>query len=74
MTAWLAEPLPALAQDDVVPPPRCADLSPWGMLSQRRPVVKAVLIGLVFARSSPGRWWLAKSIEIFSRSGGCGRH
>ncbi|OLB69435.1 MAG: tonB-system energizer ExbB [Alphaproteobacteria bacterium 13_2_20CM_2_64_7] len=66
MTAWLAEPLPALAQDDVVATatlPR--DLSPWGMYLNADPVVKAVLIGLVFASIVTWTVWLAKSIEIF---------
>jgi biopolymer transport protein ExbB len=66
MTAWLAEPLPALAQDNVVATatlPR--DLSPWGMYLNADPVVKAVLIGLVFASIVTWTVWLAKSIEIF---------
>jgi biopolymer transport protein ExbB len=65
MTAWLAEPLPALAQDNVVATatlPR--DLSPWGMYLNADPVVKAVLIGLVFASIVTWTVWLAKSIEI----------
>jgi biopolymer transport protein ExbB len=66
MTAWLAEPLPALAQDNVVATatlPR--DLSPWGMYLNADPVVKAVLIGLAFASIVTWTVWLAKSIEIF---------
>jgi biopolymer transport protein ExbB len=66
MTAWLAEPLPSLAQDNVVATatlPR--DLSPWGMYLNADPVVKAVLIGLVFASIVTWTVWLAKSIEIF---------
>jgi biopolymer transport protein ExbB len=66
MTGWLAEPLPALAQDNVVATatlPR--DLSPWGMYLNADPVVKAVLIGLVFASIVTWTVWLAKSIEIF---------
>ena len=50
LIAWFAGPLPALAQDNVVATatlPR--DLSPWGMYLNADPVVKAVLIGLVFA-------------------------
>jgi biopolymer transport protein ExbB len=66
MTALLAEPLLALAQDNVVATatlPR--DLSPWGMYLNADPVVKAVLIGLVFASIVTWTVWLAKSIEIF---------
>ena len=41
------------------------DLSPWGMYLNADPVVKAVLIGLVFASIVTWTVWLAKSIEIF---------
>jgi biopolymer transport protein ExbB len=64
--AWLAEPLPALAQDNVVATatlPR--DLSPWGMYLNADAVVKAVLIGLAFASIVTWTVWLAKTIEIF---------
>jgi biopolymer transport protein ExbB len=66
LTAWLAAPLPALSQDNIVATatlPR--DLSPWGMYLNADPVVKAVLIGLVFASIVTWTVWLAKSIEIF---------
>jgi biopolymer transport protein ExbB len=66
LIAWFAGPLPALAQDNVVATatlPR--DLSPWGMYLNADPVVKAVLIGLVFASIVTWTVWLAKSIEIF---------
>jgi biopolymer transport protein ExbB len=66
MIAWLAEPLPALAQDNVVATatlPR--DLSPWGMYLNADAVVKAVLIGLAFASIVTWTVWLAKTIEIF---------
>jgi biopolymer transport protein ExbB len=66
MTAWLAMPVPAIAQDNVIATatlPR--DLSPWGMYLNADPVVKAVLIGLVFASLVTWTVWLAKSIEIF---------
>src|SRR5262249_2359373 len=49
LLAWLAMPVPALAQDNVVATatlPR--DLSPWGMYLNADPVVKAGLIGLAF--------------------------
>src|SRR2546430_12674250 len=63
---WLADALPACAQDNVVgiaTLPR--DLSPWGMFLNAGPVVKAVLIGLAFASLVTWTVWLAKSIEIF---------
>jgi biopolymer transport protein ExbB len=65
MLAWLAAPVPALAQDNVVATaalPR--DLSPWGMYINADPVVKAVLIGLAFASIITWTVWLAKTIEI----------
>src|SRR5215468_4466504 len=65
LLAWLAAPLPSLAQDNVVATatlPR--DLSPWGMYINADPVVKAVLIGLVFASVVTWTVWLAKTIEI----------
>jgi biopolymer transport protein ExbB len=64
--AWLADTLPARAQDNVIGTatlPR--DLSPWGMFLNADPVVKAVLIGLAFASLVTWTVWLAKSIEIF---------
>jgi biopolymer transport protein ExbB len=63
---WLADALPAWAQDNVVGTatlPR--DLSPWGMFLSADPVVKAVMIGLAFASLVTWTVWLAKSIEIF---------
>src|SRR3989442_11139499 len=71
--AWLAMPVPALAQDNVVATatlPR--DLSPWGMYLNADPVVKAVLIGLALASIVTWTVWLAKTIEIFfaKRRGG----
>jgi len=62
MLAWLAAPVPALAQDNVVATaalPR--DLSPWGMYLNADPVVKAVLIGLAFASVVTWTVWLAKT-------------
>jgi biopolymer transport protein ExbB len=66
LIASLAEHSAALAQDNIVATatlPR--DLSPWGMYLNADPVVKAVLIGLVFASIVTWTVWLAKSIEIF---------
>jgi biopolymer transport protein ExbB len=64
-----ALPLSALAQEVGDVPvigsatlPR--DLSPWGMYLNADPVVKAVLIGLVFASVVTWTVWLAKTIEI----------
>ena len=76
MIALLIVPLPALAQDNVVAIatlPR--DLSPWGMYLNADLVVKAVLIGLVFASIVTWTVWLAKTIEIFfAKRDVCGRH
>jgi biopolymer transport protein ExbB len=58
--------MPALAQHNIVGTatlPR--DLSPWGMFLNADAVVKAVLIGLLFASVVTWTVWLAKSIEIF---------
>src|SRR5260370_5003195 len=66
MTAWRAAPLSVLAQDNVVATatlPR--DLSVRGMFLNADPVVKAVMIGLVFASVVTWTVWLAQSIEIF---------
>jgi hypothetical protein len=65
LIAWLAVPVPALAQDNVVATatlPR--DLSPWGMYLNADPVVKAVLIGLALASVVTWTVWLAKTIEL----------
>nr|WP_229779386.1 tonB-system energizer ExbB [Pseudomonas matsuisoli] len=40
------------------------DLSPWGMYQQADIVVKAVMIGLVFASILTWTIWIAKSIEL----------
>jgi len=63
--ASIAAAAPALAQESVLGTatlPR--DLSPWGMYINADPVVKAVLIGLVFASVVTWTVWLAKTIEI----------
>jgi len=69
MTAFVAVPLTALAQDAVEAPvigtaalPR--DLSPWGMFLNADPLVKGVLIGLAIASVVTWTVWLAKTIEI----------
>ncbi|MES1148306.1 MAG: tonB-system energizer ExbB, partial [Bradyrhizobium guangdongense] len=40
------------------------DLSPWGMFLQADIVVKAVMIGLVFATLVTWTVWLSKTIEL----------
>ena len=40
------------------------DLSPWGMFMQADLVVKAVMVGLVFATAVTWTVWLAKTIEL----------
>jgi biopolymer transport protein ExbB len=69
MIAVIMTPLSALAQEAGDAPavgtatlPR--DLSPWGMYLNADPVVKAVLIGLVFASLVTWTVWLAKTVEI----------
>src|SRR5450830_1428834 len=64
--------LPALALAQTPPPapeillklPR--DLSPWGMFMAADIVVKAVMIGLVFASVLTWTIWFAKAIELMS--------
>jgi biopolymer transport protein ExbB len=41
------------------------DLTPWGMFLNADPIVKCVLIGLLFASVVTWTVWLAKTIEIF---------
>jgi biopolymer transport protein ExbB len=69
MTAFVAVPLTALAQEAVEAPvigtaalPR--DLSPWGMFLNADPLVKGVLIGLAVASVVTWTVWLAKTAEI----------
>src|SRR5947209_6739432 len=59
--SWAAQAQPA-PEDAVIGTaalPR--DLSPWGMYLNADPVVKAVLIGLVFASIVTWTVWFAKS-------------
>jgi biopolymer transport protein ExbB len=42
------------------------DLSPWGMFLEADAVVKAVMVGLVFASLVTWTVWLAKSVEILA--------
>jgi biopolymer transport protein ExbB len=59
---------PAAAQEPAVEAsallPR--DLSPWGMFMSADIIVKAVMVGLVFASFVTWTTWLAKTIEILS--------
>ncbi|WP_083754644.1 tonB-system energizer ExbB [Bradyrhizobium murdochi] len=62
-------PFPAAAQDATERTAIAAavlprDLSPWGMFMQADVVVKAVMIGLVFATAVTWTVWLAKTIEL----------
>ena len=41
------------------------DLSPWGMFLNADIVVKAIMIGLVFASLVTWTVWLAKSLELW---------
>jgi biopolymer transport protein ExbB len=54
-----ATPVPSIGVGEL---PR--DLSPWGMFLHADPLVKAVLIGLVFASVVTWTVWLAKTLEI----------
>jgi biopolymer transport protein ExbB len=54
----------ALAQDGVGNASLPGDLTPWGMFMNADEVVKAVLIGLVFASVVTWTVWLAKTVEI----------
>jgi biopolymer transport protein ExbB len=54
-----ATPAPSIGVGEL---PR--DLSPWGMFLHADPLVKAVILGLVFASVVTWTVWLAKSIEL----------
>jgi biopolymer transport protein ExbB len=59
--AQVPQPSPA---DTVVTLPR--DLSPWGMFMAADIIVKAVMVGLVFASVLTWTIWFAKAIELMS--------
>jgi len=78
-----AEAVPAPSTDAAAPPPDAVapvedgsaeatlprDLSPWGMFQAADVVVKAVMLGLVFASLVTWTVWIAKSLEIvFARA------
>jgi biopolymer transport protein ExbB len=54
------EQLPSIQGTAVLP----RDLSPWGMFMNADVVVKAVMVGLVFASVVTWTVWLAKTIEL----------
>jgi biopolymer transport protein ExbB len=69
--AFLAAVVPAAADEPLANAPALAallpkDLSPWGMFLSADTVVKAVMVGLVFASLATWTVTLAKAIEIFA--------
>jgi biopolymer transport protein ExbB len=56
------QPAPATLANAVLP----RDLSPWGMFVNADIVVKAIMVGLMFASLVTWTVWLAKSIELAS--------
>jgi biopolymer transport protein ExbB len=51
--------------DALLPSALPRDLSPWGMFLSAVPIVKAVMVGLVFASLVTWTVWLAKTIELW---------
>ena len=51
---------------DIAPALLPRDLTPWGMFMAADIVVKAVMIGLVFASVLTWTIWLGKSLELFA--------
>ena len=51
--------------DALLPSALPRDLSPWGMFLCAVPIVKAVMVGLVFASLVTWTVWLAKTIELW---------
>ncbi len=60
MASAQTPPVPAPAISLILP----RDLSPWGMFLAADIVVKAVMIGLVFASVLTWTIWLAKTVEL----------
>jgi biopolymer transport protein ExbB len=58
---------------DIVPALLPRDLTPWGMFMAADIVVKAVMIGLVFASALTWTLWLAKTLELFNARRGLAR-
>jgi biopolymer transport protein ExbB len=68
-TAQNAAPVPAPAAPAASPAPAIAlqlprDLSPWGMFMNADIIVKAVIVGLIFASVLTWTIWLAKALEL----------
>jgi biopolymer transport protein ExbB len=61
-----AAPSPSPQVTDIAPALLPHDLTPWGMFMAADIVVKAVMIGLVFASVLTWTIWLAKSLELFA--------
>jgi len=61
-TSYAATDEPAIQATTLLP----RDLSPWGMFMSADTIVKAVMVGLVFASFVTWTTWLAKTIEIVS--------
>src|SRR5438309_4471234 len=61
IAAW---PTRGLAQEVTATGDLPRDLSPWGMFMTADALVKAVLIGLLFASLVTWTVWLAKTIEL----------
>jgi len=62
--AFAQTPAEPAAADALLKLPR--DLSPWGMFMAADIVVKAVMVGLVFASVLTWTIWFAKAIELFN--------
>ena len=61
-----AAPSQAPTAADVAPRLLPRDLTPWGMFMASDIVVKAVMLGLLFASVLTWSIWLAKSLELFA--------
>jgi biopolymer transport protein ExbB len=61
---WLGTVTGSLAQESTAVAELPRDLSPWGMYQSADWVVKAVMLGLLFASVVTWTVWLAKSIEL----------
>jgi biopolymer transport protein ExbB len=61
-----AAPSPSPQVTDIASALLPHDLTPWGMFMAADIVVKAVMIGLVFASVLTWTIWLAKSLELFA--------
>ena len=72
-TAAPAEGTPSQPREEAAAPPAAdvapgllpRDLTPWGMFMSADIVVKAVMIGLIFASVLTWTIWLAKTLELF---------